>query len=39
VLRRPVEPGQYTAAIMKEACERYGLRRSMGETGICLLTG
>ncbi|WP_161965489.1 IS3 family transposase [Rhodococcus sp. P1Y] len=26
---------QYTAEIIKEACERYGLRRSMGETGIC----
>lgn len=24
---------QYTAGIMKQACERYGLRRSMGETG------
>jgi len=21
--------------MMKQACERYGLRRSMGETGIC----
>lgn len=26
---------QYTAGILKQACERYGLRRSMGETGIC----
>lgn len=26
---------QYTAAVMKRACERYGLRRSVGETGIC----
>ena len=26
---------QYTAAIMKLACERYGVRRSMGETGRC----
>lgn len=26
---------QYTAEIMKQACERYGLRRSMGATGIC----
>jgi len=26
---------QYTAEIMKQACERYGLRRSMGDTGIC----
>ena len=26
---------QYTAEIMKQACERYGLLRSMGATGIC----
>lgn len=26
---------QYTAAVMARACERYGLRRSMGATGIC----
>ncbi len=26
---------QYTAEIMRQACERYGLLRSMGETGIC----
>ncbi|MGE2772725.1 DDE-type integrase/transposase/recombinase [Rhodococcus sp. 1.20] len=26
---------QFTAGIMKQACERYRLRRSMGETGIC----
>ncbi|AKE01242.1 integrase (plasmid) [Rhodococcus erythropolis] len=26
---------QYTAEIMKQACERYRLRRSMGDTGIC----
>ena len=25
---------QYTAEIMKQACARYGLRRSMGATGI-----
>ncbi len=26
---------QYTAQLMTQACARYGLRRSMGETGIC----
>lgn len=26
---------QYTAEVMKQACERYRLQRSMGETGIC----
>ena len=26
---------QYTAEITKQVCERYGLRRSMGDTGIC----
>ena len=26
---------QYTSEIMKQACERYGLQRSMGATGIC----
>lgn len=26
---------QYTAEAMRQACERHGLRRSMGATGIC----
>ncbi|MFD4369962.1 transposase [Rhodococcus sp. NPDC058521] len=26
---------QYTAEVMKQACQRHGLRRSMGKTGIC----
>lgn len=26
---------QYTATVMAQACDRYGLRRSMGATGIC----
>ncbi|WP_186627285.1 DDE-type integrase/transposase/recombinase [Rhodococcus sp. BP22] len=26
---------RYTAEVMRQACERYGLRRSMEETGIC----
>jgi len=30
---------QYTATMFERACERFGLRRSMGATGICLLTG
>jgi putative transposase len=35
VLRPPVEPGQYTARAMAQACADAGLRRSMGATGIC----
>jgi len=30
---------QYTAHDMAVACGEHGLRRSMGATGICLLTG
>jgi transposase InsO family protein len=35
VFQQPIELAQYTAEIMAQACERYGLRRSMGATGIC----
>ena len=31
--------GEYTAHLTVAACLRHGLRRSMGATGICLLTG
>ncbi|TCN53696.1 integrase-like protein [Rhodococcus sp. SMB37] len=30
---------QYTAAVMARVCDRHGLLRSMGRTGVCLLTG
>ena len=35
VLRRPLEPGEYTATTCIAACQRLGLRRSMGRTGSC----
>jgi len=31
--------GEFTAGLTAKACARHGLRRSMGETGICPLSG
>jgi putative transposase len=36
VLRRPVEPGEYTARLFRAACTRLGMRQSMGRTGSAL---
>jgi len=33
VLRRLLEPKQYTAAAVAEVCRRHGIRRSMGPVG------
>jgi transposase InsO family protein len=33
VLRRPLEPGQYTSSDFADACHRHGIRRSMGRIG------
>jgi transposase InsO family protein len=35
VLRRSVEPGQYTSAEYRALCERLSVTQSMGATGIC----
>jgi putative transposase len=34
-LRRPVEPGQYTAVIFGSRCEQLGIDVSMGSIGDC----
>jgi putative transposase len=36
VLRRPLEPGEYTSSACIQAGQRLGLRRSMSRTGSCL---
>jgi transposase InsO family protein len=35
VLQRPVEAKQYTSAEFDAYCQRNGIRRSLGRTGIC----
>ncbi len=35
VLRRLVEPGQYTSAEFDAFTARHGIRRSLGRTGVC----
>jgi transposase InsO family protein len=36
VLRRPLEPGEYTAQTFRQACQRLGIRQSMGRPGCAL---
>jgi putative transposase len=36
VLRRPVEPGEYTAGRVRAACQRCGIKQSMGRPGSAL---
>jgi putative transposase len=36
VLRRPLEPGQYTAKAFRQACQRLGITQSMGRPGSAL---
>jgi putative transposase len=36
VLHRPLEPNEYTAGRFRTACERLGLRQSMGRPGSAL---
>ena len=36
MLRRPIEPGQYTATRVRTACDRLGIRQSMGRPGSAL---
>ncbi|MFF3879160.1 transposase [Streptomyces sp. NPDC001978] len=33
MLRRPLEPGQYTSAAFAQVSDEYGIRRSMGRVG------
>jgi transposase InsO family protein len=35
VLRRPLEPGQYTAGVYTQALEAAGVRQSMGRVATC----
>jgi putative transposase len=35
VLRRPLEPGQYTSAEFARFCATHGIRTSTGRTGVC----
>ena len=35
VLRRPVESAQYASAEFSMHCNKIGVRRSMGRTGVC----
>jgi len=36
VLRRSLEPKEYTAGSFRQACERLGIRQSMGRPGSAL---
>ena len=36
MLRRPLEPGEYTAGLFRAACTRLGIRQSMGRPGSAL---
>jgi putative transposase len=36
LLRRPLEPREYTAKAFRAACERLGIRQSMGRPGSAL---
>ena len=36
MLRRPLEPGEYTAGLTQAACDRLGIRQSMGRPGSAL---
>ena len=36
MLRRPLEPKEYTARLVRQACQRLGIRQSMGRPGSAL---
>jgi putative transposase len=36
VLRRPVESAEYTAGLVRQACQRLGISQSMGRPGSAL---
>ena len=36
VLRRPLEPAEYSSGTVRAACERLGIRQSMGRPGSAL---